>query len=129
MERLYEWHTHIANAAIHAVKELWASNKKYKKAKAHQNYVENAFSKGLPFIFSDVKRVGADTWETKNIFGVSLILKTLAAHLKDIAPVDTEAYYDLVDRCDPRGALVLALTAVSPTIYLYNNGRCSITTL
>ena len=126
MERLHEWHIHIANTTTHAMKELWASDKKYKKAEARQNYVASALSKGLPFIFSDIKRVGADTWESKNTFGVLLILKTLATHLKDIAPVDTEAYYDLVDRCEPRGALILALTAVSPntTIYIYNNGRC-----
>ena len=125
MERLHEWHIHIANTTTHAMKELWASDKKYKKAEARQNYVASALSKGLPFIFSDIKRVGTDTWETKNTFGVSLILKTLATHLKDIVPVNTEAYYNLVDRCEPRGALVLALTAVSlnTTIYIYSGSK------
>lgn len=110
MEWLHAWHAHIGSAATCAIEELWGWNKKYSVAEARKKYVARALSKGLPFT---MKSVGAEGLEIKSVFAGSLILKTLAAHLKCIAPVDTVPYDDLVDRCAPRGALVLALTAVS----------------
>ncbi|KAI9568233.1 hypothetical protein HD554DRAFT_2172644 [Boletus coccyginus] len=100
--------------------EIYNLNKKYSVAEARKKYIARALSKGLPFT---MKSIGAEGLEIKSVFAGSLILKTLAAHLKCIAPVDTVPYDDLVDRCAPWGALVLALTAVERALIRWQSGE------
>lgn len=138
MQRVYEWRNRIGTTAVEAVKELWASQDKYKVPDERKAYVAWALGPRLLFIYREVKKVGEDSWEVSTLFlscalmaGLTgpylgalevrksyqgpLILKTLVAHLKDIALVNTAKYYNMVDECEPRGALILAMTAVGLT--------------
>ena len=50
--------------------------------------------------------------EVRKTFQGPFILQTLAAHLKDTAPIDGAQYYRMINEGEPVGALILALTAV-----------------
>lgn len=57
MQKIYDWHTQFRKAALDAVEALWASDAKYTNPKAHKDYVNEALSPGLPFMYGCVEPI------------------------------------------------------------------------
>ena len=57
MQRIYEWRNHIGNAAIEAIKKLWAADPKYQSPQECAAYVEDALSPTLTFLYGDVEKL------------------------------------------------------------------------
>lgn len=67
MQRIYEWRNHIGNAAIEALKKLWASDKKYQSPEERTAYVEDVLSPSLTFLYGDVEKLN------NSVFAVSIL--------------------------------------------------------
>jgi hypothetical protein len=70
MQRIYKWQNHIGNAAIEALKKLWASDEKYQSPEECTTYVEDALSPALTFLYGDVEK------QNDGIFAVSILCVT-----------------------------------------------------
>ena len=57
MQRIYEWRNHIRNAAIEAIKKLWAAGPKYQSPQERVAYVEDALSPALTLLYRDVEKL------------------------------------------------------------------------
>jgi hypothetical protein len=124
---MYEWRGHFGEAAVASLTTFWASDCQYDSEQAREDYVAHALSKGLPFMYADVEENGSSVaikvifhslllsysssppQRMKGSFMSDLVVQTFAIHLTDTDIVSAENKVN----DHPRGALVLAVTAVS----------------
>lgn len=59
MQKMYEWRSSFADAAVAAVDALWASDPKYSTPEAKAEYVANALSSGSPFLYAQIPPSGS----------------------------------------------------------------------
>lgn len=59
MQKMYDWRSGFADAAVTAVDALWASNPKFSTPEAKAEYVANALSSGSPFLYAHIPHNGS----------------------------------------------------------------------
>jgi len=55
MQRIYDWHMQFGKAALDAVEAHWALDAKYCNPQLHKDYIEEALSPGLPFMYGCIE--------------------------------------------------------------------------
>jgi len=55
MQKIYDWRTQFGKAALDAVEAHWASDAKYCNSLLRKDYVEEALSPGLPFMYGCIE--------------------------------------------------------------------------
>jgi len=55
MQKIYDWCTQFGKAALDAVEAHWASDAKYCNPQLRKDYVEEALSPGLPFMYGRIE--------------------------------------------------------------------------
>lgn len=134
MQKIYNWHTQFGKAALDAVEALWASDARYANPEANKDYVDEALSPGLLFMYSCVEPI--DDLGTIRVHGVCtqinllmfflfivfqgflspLILQMFASHLTALSPIENnEDLYVGFTAAPPFSALLLTVMAVQLT--------------
>ena len=68
LQRIYKWQNHIGNAAIEALKKLWASDKKYESSKECTTYGEDMLFPTLMFLYGDVEKMNEGTFAVSELW-------------------------------------------------------------
>ncbi|KAI0339760.1 hypothetical protein BDW22DRAFT_1431258 [Trametopsis cervina] len=115
MQRVYEWRSGIAKAAITALTEFFENNKEnFPTPENRAEYVRHQLGPGLPFRYAHVD----DSQEQpvyRGLFQSSLIIQTLAYHFGSSGHLTP--YNDF-----PFGALALVTAAVERALCAWDSG-------
>ncbi|KIM69893.1 hypothetical protein SCLCIDRAFT_18928 [Scleroderma citrinum Foug A] len=127
MQKIYNWHTQFGKAALDAVEALWASDARYANPEANKDYVDEALSPGLLFMYSCVEPIddlGTIRVHVFQGFLSPLILQMFASHLTALSPIENnEDLYVGFTAAPPFSALLLTVMAVEHALHLYRLGH------
>ncbi|KAI0341271.1 hypothetical protein BDW22DRAFT_1430390 [Trametopsis cervina] len=116
MQRVYEWRSGIAKAAITAVAEFFENNKENLPTPDHRaEHVRRQLGPGLPFRYAHVEIHSEEQPIYRGLFQSTLVIQTLAYHFGSSGHLTP--YNDF-----PFGALALVTAAVERALCAWDSG-------